>query len=108
MNREKQKDKIIEILEEENSSLRNTVGHLQDRINTYLEHIEMLKKNNRNVALSIIEINRTLKVIKQAAVKATAQDILQQMWDWKDRGTPFIADIQELADRYGVEVENDD
>ena len=108
MNREKQKDKIIESLEEENSSLRNMVGHLQDRINTYLEQIEILKKNNRNVALAIIEINRTLKVIKQAAVKATAQDILQQMWDWKDRGTPFIADIQELADRYGVEVENDD
>lgn len=108
MNREKQKDKIIEALEEENSSLRNMVGHLQDRINTYLEHIEILKKNNRNVAISIIEINRTLKVIKQAAVKATAQDILQQMWDWKDRGTPFIADIQELADRYGVEVKNDD
>ena len=108
MNREKQKDKIIEALEEENSSLRNMVGHLQDRNNTYLEHIEILKKNNRNVAISIIEINRTLKVIKQAAVKATAQDILQQMWDWKDRGTPFIADIQELADRYGVEVKNDD
>lgn len=107
MNREKQKDKIIEILEEENSSLRNMVGHLQGRINTYLEHIEILKKNNRNVALSIIEINRTLKVIKQAAVKATAQDILQQMWEWKDRGTPFIADIQELADRYGVEVETE-
>lgn len=107
MNREKQKDKIIEILEEENSSLRNMVGHLQDRINTYLEQIEILKKNNRNVALSIIEINKTLKVIKQAAVKATAQDILQQMWDWKDRGTPFIADIQELADRYGVEVETE-
>lgn len=108
MNREKQKDKIIEALEEENSSLRNMVGHLQDRINTYLENIKILKKNNRNVAISIIEINRTLKVIKQAAVKATAQDILQQMWDWKDRGTPFIADIQELADRYGVEVKNDD
>lgn len=108
MNREKQKDKIIEALEEENSSLRNMVGHLQDRINTYLENIKILKKNNRNVAISIIEINRTLKVIKQAAVKATAQDILQQMWEWKDRGTPFIADIQELADRYGVEVKNDD
>ena len=108
MNREKQKDKIIEALEEENSSLRNMVGHLQDRINTYLENIKILKKNNRNVAISIIEINRTLKVIKQAAVKATAQDILQQMWDWKDRGTPFIADIQELSDRYGVEVKNDD
>lgn len=69
MNREKQKDKIIEILEEENSSLRNMVGHLQDRINTLLEHIEILKKNNRNVALSIIEISRTVKAIKQAAVK---------------------------------------
>lgn len=44
MNREEQKDKIIYDLKEENSSLRNTVGHLQDRINTYLEHIEILKK----------------------------------------------------------------
>ena len=75
MNREKQKDKIIEILEEENSSLRNMVGHLQDRINTYLEQIEILKKNNRNVALSIIEINRTLKAIKQAAVKEFAEKL---------------------------------
>lgn len=52
--------------------------------------------------------NVDLKRTNEAIQKATAQDILQQMWDWKDRGTPFIADIEELADRYGVEVENDD
>lgn len=52
--------------------------------------------------------NADLKRINEAIQKATAQDVLQQMWDWKDRGTPFIADIQELADRYGVEVKNDD
>ena len=52
--------------------------------------------------------NAELKRINEAIQRATAQDVLQQMWDWKDRGAPFIADIQELADRYGVEVENDD
>lgn len=52
--------------------------------------------------------NVDLKRTNEAIQKATAQDILQQMWEWKDRGTPFIADIQELADRYGVEVGNDD
>lgn len=49
--------------------------------------------------------NAELRHTNEAIQRATAQDILQQMWDWKDRGTPFIADIQELADRYGVEVE---
>ena len=52
--------------------------------------------------------NTDLKRTNEAIQKATAQDILQQMWDWKDRETPFIADIQELADRYGVEVKYDD
>lgn len=79
MDKEQQKDKIIESLEEENSSLRNMVGHLQDRINTYLEHIEILKKNNRNVAISIIEINRTLKFIKQAAVKDFAEKLKESI-----------------------------
>lgn len=104
MNREKQKDKIIEILEEENSSLRNTVGHLQDRINTYLEHIEMLKKNNRNVALSIIEINRTLKVIKQAEVKDFAEKLKEAIHErdyiqgYAEIG--LIEEIDELLKEY--------
>ena len=75
MAKEQQKDKIIENLKEENSILQDRVSYLQDRINTYLEQIEILKKNNRNVALSIIEINRTLKVIKQAAVKDFAEKL---------------------------------
>ena len=49
--------------------------------------------------------NADLKRTNEAIQRVTAQNILQQMWDWKDRETPFIADIQELADRYGVEVE---
>lgn len=104
MNREKQKDKIIESLEEENSSLRNTVGHLQDRINTYLEHIEILKKNNRNVALSIIEINRTLKVIKQAEVKDFAEKLKEAIHErdyiqgYAEIG--LIEEIDELLKEY--------
>lgn len=104
MNREKQKDKIIEILEEENSSLRNTVGHLQDRINTYLEHIEILRKNNRNVALSIIEINRTLKVIKQAEVKDFAEKLKEAIHErdyiqgYAEMG--LIEEIDELLKEY--------
>lgn len=104
MNREKQKDKIIESLEEENSSLRNMVGHLQDRINTYLEHIEILKKNNRNVALSIIEINRTLKVIKQAEVKDFAEKLKEAIHErdyiqgYAEIG--LIEEIDELLKEY--------
>ena len=52
--------------------------------------------------------NADLKRMNEVIQRATAENILQQMWDWKDRETPFIADIQELADRYGVEVGNDD
>lgn len=104
MNREKQKDKIIESLEEENSSLRNMVGHLQDRINTYLEHIEILRKNNRNVALSIIEINRTLKVIKQAEVKDFAEKLKEAIHErdyiqgYAEMG--LIEEIDELLKEY--------
>lgn len=75
MDKKQQKDKIIENLKEENSILHNKVSHLKDRINTLLYHIEILKKNNRNVAISITEINRTLKVIKQAAVKDFAEKL---------------------------------
>ena len=52
--------------------------------------------------------NAGLRRTNEAIQRATAQDILQQLWKWKGRGTPFIVDIQDLADRYGVEVENDD
>ena len=48
--------------------------------------------------------NADLKRTNEAIQKATAQDILQQMWDYRARETPFIADIEELADKYGVEV----
>lgn len=41
MNKEQQKDKIIENLKEENGILHNKVSHLQDRINTLLYHIEI-------------------------------------------------------------------
>lgn len=104
MNREKQKDKIIEILEEENSSLRNMVDHLQDRINTFLAQIERLKKNNRNVALSIIEINRTLKVIKQAEVKDFAEKLKEAIHErdyiqgYAEIG--LIEEIDELLKEY--------
>lgn len=97
MNREKQKDKIINDLKEENSVLRNMVGHLQDRINTFLAQIEILKKNNRNVALSITEINRTLKVIKQAAVKDLAEKLKEVIHE-RDyvRGYAEIGLIEEI------------
>lgn len=62
---------------------------------------EALKLTIKKLQAANVDLKRTNEAIQ----KATAQDILQQMWDWKDRGTPFIADIQELADRYGVEVE---
>ena len=67
-------------------------------------HIDYLKERVELLAKQNAELKRTNEAIQGA----TAQDILQQMWEWKDRGTPFIADIQELADRYGVEVKNDD
>lgn len=108
MNREKQKDKIIYDLKEENSVLRNMVGHLQDRINTFLAQIEIHKKNNRNVALSITEINRTLKVIKQAAVKEFAEKIknllLVTYGDHaplgKTTGENIVCNIDKLLEEY--------
>lgn len=74
----------------------NHIAVLNGKVKYLKERVELLAKQNA-------ELKRTNEAIQ----RATAQDILQQMWDWKDRGTPFIADIQELADRYGVEVEND-
>ena len=68
--------------------------YITNYIQTMQKKIETLQSKNAD-----------LKRTNEAIQKATAQDILQQMWNWKDRGTPFIADIQELADRYGVEVE---
>lgn len=66
--------------------------------------IEALKRTIKKLQAANVDLKRTNEAIQ----RATAQDVLQQMWDWKDRRTPFIADIQELADRYGVEVKNDD
>lgn len=70
------------------------IAVLNIKVKYLKEKVELLGKQNAD-----------LKRVNEAIQKATAQDILQQMWDWKDRGTPFIADVQELADRYGVEVE---
>lgn len=72
----------------------NHINVLNGKVKYLKERVELLGKQNAD-----------LKRTNEAIQKATAQDILQQMWDWKDRETPFIADIQELADRYGVEVE---
>lgn len=72
----------------------NHIDVLNGKVKYLKEKVEFLGKQNAD-----------LKRTNEAIQKATAQDILQQMWEWKDRGTPFIADIQELADRYGVEVE---
>lgn len=104
MNKEQQKDKIIENLKEENGILHNKVSHLQDRINTLLYHIEILKKNNRNVAISITEINKTLKVIKQAAVKDFAEKLKEVIHErdyvqgYAEIG--LIEEIDELLEEY--------
>lgn len=37
--------------------------------------------------------------------KEVAKEILQQLIEWNKRETPLIADIQELAEKYNVEVE---
>ena len=74
----------------------NHINVLNGKVKYLKEKVEFLGKQNAD-----------LKRTNEAIQKATAQDILQQMWDWKDRRTPFIADIQELAYRYGVEVETE-
>lgn len=76
------------------TEMDNHINVLNGKVKYLKERLELLGKQNAD-----------LKRTNEAIQRATAQDILQQMWDWKDRGTPFIADIQELADRYGVEVE---
>lgn len=79
------------------TEMDNHIEVLNSKVKYLKEKVELLAKQNAD-----------LKRTNEAIQRATAQDVLQQMWDWKDRGTPFIADIQELADRYGVEVKNDD
>nr|DAP53599.1 MAG TPA: GTPase-activating protein [Caudoviricetes sp.] len=98
---EKVYDLYASVFGNEIESLKRDIKELQDEnaglnreCNDYCEEIDRLQARNAD-----------LKRVNEAIQRATAQDILQQMWDWKTRGTPFIADIQELADRYGVEVE---
>lgn len=98
---EKGYDLYASVFGNEIESLKRGIKELQDEnavlnreCNDYCAKIDQLQAKHAD-----------LKRVNEAIQKATAQDILQQMWDWKDRGTPFIADIQELADRYGVEVE---
>lgn len=77
-------------------------------INERDNHIEVLNGKIKYLEEKVEFLGKQIadqKRTNEAIQKATAQDVLQQMWDWKTRGTPFIADIQELADRYGVEVE---
>lgn len=78
------------------TEMDNHIKVLNGKVKYLKERVELLGKQNA-------ELKRTNEAIQ----RATAQDILQQMWEWKDRETPFIADIQELADRYGVEVETE-
>lgn len=40
----------------------------------------------------------------ELACKETAKEILQTLWNWKDRETPLICDLYDLADKYGVEI----
>ena len=129
MTKEQQKDKIIEIVKKaiaENSLYDydkesveviaqidgDDVDHIAEEVaeNVYDLYTSVFDNEIENLKRGIKELqtrNADLKRVNEAIQRATAQDILQQMWDWKDRGTPFIADIQELADRYGVEVETE-
>lgn len=75
----------------------NHINVLNSKVKYLKERVEFLGKQNAD-----------FKRTNEAIQKATAQDILQQIWDWRDCETPLIVDIQELANRYGVEVENDD
>lgn len=125
--KEYQRDKIIEIVkkaiadntvngsgEDDIIALDcNDVDHIAEEVaeEVYDLYISVFDNEIESLKRGIKELqsrNADLKRVNEAIQRATAQDILQQMWDWKDRGTPFIADIQELADRYGVEVKNDD
>ena len=134
MTKEQQKDKIIEIVKkaiDDNSVTSygeddivsidgDDIDHIAEEVaenviadigldhQIYNEFAEAIYENRELQMMRLQEKNADLKRTNEAIQKATAQDILQQMWDWKDRRTPFIADIQELADRYGVEVKNDD
>ena len=75
------------------NEMDNHINVLNGKVKYLKERLELLGKQNAD-----------LKRTNEAIQKATAQDILQQIWDWSDRETPLIADIQELADKYGVEV----
>jgi len=131
MAKEQQKDKIIEIVKkaiDDNSVTTYGVDDMVSIDGDDVDHIaEEVAENVMGIAFDRLQEkydklkderdeyyaqadrlqarNADLKRTNEAIQRATAKEILQQMWDWKDRGTPFIADVQELADRYGVEVE---
>ena len=45
------------------------------------------------------------EVVKDIVRKETAREILKTLWDWKDRETTLQCDLYELAEKYGVEVD---
>ena len=43
-----------------------------------------------------------LSAMRNETRKETAKEILETLMGWRTRGTPLMADIQELAEKYGV------
>lgn len=87
------------------ANLVAAIEEMDNKIAQILEECAEAINENRDLRRKCEQLqakNADLKRTNEAIQKATAQDILQQI---KDRGTPFIADIQELVDKYGVEVE---
>lgn len=46
-----------------------------------------------------------IEMAREIERKETAKEILQTLWEWKDRETALSCDLYELAEKYGVEVE---
>lgn len=46
-----------------------------------------------------------MESMKEHIRKETAKEILTTLKDWFDRNTPIAVDVQEIAEKYGVEVD---
>lgn len=74
--------------------------------NFFTTTIECGEKFGERYALTIQKIGgkSPAEELNELRMK-TAKEILTTLKGWSNRETPLIADIQELAERYGVEVE---
>ena len=72
------------------------------------EEYERLKNNDQYKSVYGRIVSANIKEFTEELAKArkeTAREILKTLWDWKDRETTLQCDLYELAEKYGLEVD---